>query len=333
MRHRVGLLGAGGMGRVHAAQYVQMPDVDLHFFDRRPERAAEFAARFGAVQAESAEALIDAVEVVDVCLPTDKHRDFGMMAIDAGRHVVMEKPIARDLAAAEALVSGARAKDVKFMPAQVVRFFPEYRLAHDAVQSGQIGRPAAVRMRRGGPAPKGSSNWFMDHARSGGVLLDLAIHDFDWIAWTFGPVHGVESRSVAVEVGSGPDYALTTLTTESGVVAHVESTWMDPSGFRTHFEVAGSEGLLQYDMRETATVRVHQAVTEAGDMLKVQNSPRLPHEDPYFLELRGFLDAVRDGTEPPVTGEEGIAALKIALAAIESAKRREYVTVASISSP
>jgi predicted dehydrogenase len=319
------------MGRVHAAQYVQMPDVELHFFDRRPERASAFAGRYGAIRAESAEELINAVDVVDVCLPTDKHRDFGMMAIEAGRHVVMEKPIARDLAAAQELVSAARARGVKFMPAQVVRFFPEYRLAHDAVKQGQVGRPAAVRMRRGGPAPTGSSNWFMDHVRSGGVLLDLAIHDFDWIAWTFGPVLGVESRSVGIDAGSGPDYAVTTLTTESGVVAHVESTWMDPSGFRTHFEVAGSEGLLQYDMRDTATVRVHVAATEPGDLLKVQNTPRLPHEDPYYQELRGFLDAVDADTEPPVTGEEGIVALRIALAAIESARTRAYVTLASIS--
>ncbi len=82
----------------------------------------------------------------------------------------------------------------------------------------------------------------MDHQRSGGVLVDLAIHDFDWLRWTFGEVVSVSSRSVASKSMKGPDYALTVLKHESGTVSHVETTWMDPAGFSTSFEVAGSYG-------------------------------------------------------------------------------------------
>ncbi|PMZ00384.1 gfo/Idh/MocA family oxidoreductase, partial [Pseudomonas sp. FW306-02-F02-AB] len=83
------------------------------------------------------------------------------------------------------------------------------------------------------------------------------IHDFDWLRWTLGEVKSLYSRSVQARHGEGPDYCLTTLTFESGAIAHVESTWMDPSGFRTTFEVAGSAGLIQHDSRETSSLRTH----------------------------------------------------------------------------
>src|SRR5688572_21354255 len=112
-------------------------------------------------------------------------------------------------------------------------------------------------MRRGGGQPKGEGMWFRDYERSGGVLLDLAVHDFDWLRWTLGEISQVYSRSLGITRGSGPDYALTTLSFASGAVAHVESTWMDPSGFRVAVEVAGSEGIIEYDSRLTPSLRTH----------------------------------------------------------------------------
>lgn len=159
----------------------------------------------------------------------------------------------------------------------------------------------------------------MDHHRSGGVLIDLAIHDFDWLRWTLGEVKHLYSRSLGAKTMQGPDYALTTLTFESGAVAHVETTWMDPSGFRVTFEVAGSGGLIQYDSRDTSILQTHVG----GKVAK--ESPVAPLDDPYYRELRGFLTAVSDGTPLPVTGYDGLMALSIALAALESAKTDRVV--------
>jgi predicted dehydrogenase len=159
----------------------------------------------------------------------------------------------------------------------------------------------------------------MDHSRSGGVLLDLAIHDFDWLRWVLGEVKCLYSRSVGASTGTGPDYALTTLTFDSGAIAHVESTWMDPSGFRTTFEVAGSGGLIQHDSRSVATVRV---VTSDGAQLA---QPTVTGEDPYYLQLEAFMQAVKEGKPVPVTAQDGAMALSIALAACESAKTGEVV--------
>jgi predicted dehydrogenase len=307
------------MGNVHARQYRKMNDVELSFIDRDPVRVGEFTERWEAIPCDSLEALISKVDVVDVCLPTDLHLETALKAIAAGRAVFMEKPITRTLDEARQLRDAAAMANVPVMPGQVVRFFPDFAQGAKLVKSGAIGTPAAARTRRGGKAPGGSGGWFMDHSRSGGVLLDLAIHDFDWLRWTLGEVKSLYSRSVAIDKGTGPDYALTTLTFDSGAVAHVESTWMDPSGFRTSFEVAGSEGLIQHDSRSNVALRT---VTTDGSAAE---TPASDLDDPYYQELRAFLDAVSAGTPPPVTCEDGLRALSIALAAIQSAKTRQVV--------
>lgn len=305
------------MGNVHARQYSGMEDVELAVFDRDSDRSQKASSRWNAKSHASLEDLMRAVDVVDICLPTDLHHQTGLAAIAAGRAVFMEKPMALTVEAAEEVVTAAAKANVPLMPGQVVRFFPEFAAGNRMVKNGKIGLPAAARTRRGGGAPQGTDQWFMDHSRSGGVLLDLAIHDFDWLRWTLGEVKQIYSRSVAIEKGSGPDYALSTLTFENGAVAHVESTWMDPCGYlRTAYEVAGSEGLIQFDSRDCPAIR-----STAGK----PEFPLARTDDPYYLELRGFLDSVTQGVPPPVTGEDGLAALRISCAAIQSAKTGKLV--------
>jgi predicted dehydrogenase len=318
------------MGNVHAKQYRKMSDVELTFHDRDRDRTKAFTDKWDAVSVNSIEELIASVDVIDICLPTDLHLDTGLKAIAAGRAVFVEKPIARSLAEARALRDAADKAGVPLMPGQVVRYFSEFTNGHQLVKKGAIGTPAAARTRRGGKAPGGSQGWFMDHARSGGVLVDLAIHDFDWLRWTLGEVKFLYSRSVAAERGTGPDYALTTLTFENGAVAHVESTWMDPGGFRTSFEVAGSDGLIQFDSRLNAALRtVRLDPDTTGDYLPgtstAAETPQSDLDDPYYLELNAFLEAVRNGTPVPVTAEDGVRALSIALAAVESTQTRQVV--------
>jgi predicted dehydrogenase len=327
---RVGILGAGGMGNVHATQYRKMPDVELRFFDVDAEKSKAFQAKWGASMAGSADELIRSVDVVDVCLPTDLHLDLGLRAIAEGRAVFMEKPMARTLEQCSRLVEASSKARVPFMPGQVVRFFPEFRRAKEIVASGGIGTPAAARTRRGGAAPKGADGWFMDHKRSGGVLFDLAIHDFDWLRWTLGEVKTVYARSLAALRDGGPDYALTTLKFECGALGHVEATWMDPSGFRVTFEVCGSGGMIEHDSRNAATVRTHLAAGSggSGDPREAATRPRsgpeaplFPTEDPYYRELRAFLDAVSVKSPPPVSALDGWMAVSIAQAAIDSSTR------------
>ena len=305
------------MGQQHATAFSFMPDVELLFLSRNPERDRAFAEANSATPVASFDELLAQADFVDVCTPTDSHLDYALRAIANGTAVFMEKPVARTLEDGITMMKAADAANVPLMIGQVVRYFPEFVSGRKTVISGGIGTPAAARTRRGGPAPAG---WFMDHTRSGGVLLDLAIHDFDWLRWTLGEVKSLYSRSVQAQTDQGPDYALTTLTFDSGAIAHVEATWMDPSGFRTTFEVAGSGGLIQHDSRETATLRTH---TGAGSTLD-QNLD--PTDDPYYLQLEAFIKALGDGSEVPVSAYEGNMALSISLAAIQSAKTGQAVS-------
>lgn len=326
---RVGVVGVGGMGNVHARKYALMPDVELHAYDRNPDRLDVYCAQFGARPAQSLNELVATVDAVDVCTPTDAHRDVAMEAIEGGKAVLVEKPMARTVEECASLIEAASQAGVALMPGQVVRFFPEFEAAHTAVREGRVGTPAAVRTRRGGKAPKGSDMWFQDHTRSGGLLLDLAVHDFDWMLWTFGPVRSVYSRSVRlghpVEGAEYEgDYALTTLAFESGAVGHVETTWMDPAGFRVTFEVCGSAGMIEYDSRNVATLRIHDA---AGSR---QESNMSPTDDPFYRELRLFVDAVVSGGPMPVAPEDGMRAVAVSRAAIESAKSGMAVSPSSV---
>ncbi len=302
------------MGNVHARQYGKMQDVQLLVHDRDPERLAEFSARWGATSTPNPEDLYSQCEMIDVCLPTDLHLPYALKAVSNGSAVFVEKPMARTLEECDQLIEAADKAKVPLSVGQVLRFFPEYELGHKLIESGAVGKPATARTRRGGAAPRGREDWFMRHERSGGVLLDLAIHDFDWLRWTLGEVDRVYARSVAALVGSGPDYALTTLSFDSGALGHVEATWMDPSGFRTKFEVAGSAGLIEWDSRREAAIRTHM------DGANFLETPLSPTDDPYYRELRSFIDAANAGTAPPVSPQDARMAVSIALAALESAK-------------
>lgn len=321
---KVGVVGVGGMGMVHARKYALMPDVELFAYDRDPDRLDVYCTQFGATATATLEELVAKVDAVDVCTPTDAHKDVAMEAIQGRKPVLIEKPMARTVQECAELIEAAEKMNVALMPGQVVRFFPEFAAANKAVRSGKIGKPATVRTRRGGKAPKGSDLWFQDHSRSGGILLDLAVHDFDWMVWTFGDVESVFSRSVRLgEIVDGAefegDYALTTLKFKSGCLGHTETTWMDPSGFRVTMEVCGSDGMIEYDSRNVATVRVHDA---AGSR---QESNFDPVDDPFYQELSAFLGAVKSGKPMPVAPEDGLKAVAIARAAIESAKLRQPV--------
>ncbi|CAN5485482.1 Gfo/Idh/MocA family oxidoreductase [soil metagenome] len=307
---RVGILGAGGMGRAHARHWGAMSDVELHVFDPVSERATSVNATVHPNEDE----LRAAVDLVDVCLPTDLHREATERALSAGKAVFLEKPIARTLGDAEAIAQMTQSTGGALGIGHVVRYFPEYAGAHRLIKNGGIGKPASARLRRGGGAPKGHDGWFMSAERSGGVLLDLAIHDFDWLLWTIGPITEVLTRSVK-RGGDGPDHALTLLKHENGCVSHVESTWMDPGGFRTEIDVAGSEGLVQYDSLKDGV-----ALRQSGTPIYTSRP-----DDPYYLELRAFLDAVQRGEKPPVTAEDGLAALQVSLAAIESDRTGQKV--------
>jgi predicted dehydrogenase len=324
------------MGTAHAAGWSQTPATIVGFVSRTPNRAEPLAEEFGARVFPTLDSLLPHVDVVDICVPTHRHYELAMQAAAAGKHVICEKPLARTLEQGKEIVAACKQAGVKLFVGHVVRFFPEFVSAREAVLAGEIGEPAVVRLSRETFQPKKPvENWFLDREKSGGILLDLMIHDFDYAHWVAGEVTSVFAKTISENHPLGAaapgDHGIAILTHASGAITHVEGSWAYPApSFRTSFEIAGSKGLLQYDSAAATPidVQLHAVADTTTPDIPLPTSPLA--EDPYVTEIKAFYEAIEHDAPVPGTAEDGLAALKIALAALESAQRGEPVSISSL---
>ena len=164
---RVGIVGTGGISRAHLPGWREI-GAELHCHSH--EGAEDFAASSGAVVHGTLEELLAAVDVVDVCTPTPSHPEVVRAALEAGRDVVCEKPLALDPEVARELAAHAERVGRRLFPAHVVRFFPQYEAAERALDAGAIGTPAVLRFERTGSLPDRS--WYADESLSGGIVME-----------------------------------------------------------------------------------------------------------------------------------------------------------------
>ena len=251
-----------------------------------------------------------------------------LLAAQAGKDIVCEKPLARTVAQGQEMIAACTKAGVRLYVAHVVRFFPEYVQAKAQVDAGAIGDPAVLRFTRGSFQPKkATDNWFVDFEKSGGMMLDLMIHDLDYARWVAGDVQTVFAKKLSSShPEAGVDHGLAILTHKSGAISHVEGSWAyPPPMFRTKFEIAGSNGLIQQDSGKTAALSLHHYQVKDGDVPDVALPSSPLSEDPYTTQIKAFYDSLVNDTAVPVTGADGLAALQIALAAIESAESGQPV--------
>ena len=338
---RIALAGAGGMAGVHARSYAAIPGADLvGVMDICLDAATTLGTPLGAAPFSNFETMLESTspDVVDVCVPTPFHLEYVLKALESNaRAVIVEKPMARTVEECKTMIEAARAARKPLFVAHVLRFFPEYCEAKRQVESGAVGNTATIRMRRGGPFPRGWENWYGKMAWSGGTPLDLIIHDFDWLRWTFGEVERVYAKTLSskcLPTDSEPesymvrDYALVTLRFKSGALAHVEGTWADPGGFKVSFEIAGDEGLLEYNFNQPASPTLLASVlTEADQRVGVPVPDSPVASNPYQSELEHFLHCLETGQKSLISPEDGLAAVAIAEAANESAMTGQPVTL------
>ncbi len=317
----VALVGAGNIGKTHASCYRSLDEVKLAaIVDTDPAAASELAGADAQAFA-TLDAALKAVDIsiVDICAPTPVHTDYAVQALEAGKHVLLEKPMARTLEQCDAIIASAKKAETTIMVAHVLRFFPEYAQAKQVIDSGAIGTPAVVRTSRGGGFPRFTDSWYTDFRQSGGCVMDLTVHDFDWLLWCLGPAERVFAKGLAKADHGTKDYALITIRFKNGAIAHVESTWMRPTGFETKFEVAGDGGLIDFRSKDASSLRF--ALTEGDGNRAAVEMPESPlAENPYMVQIKHFLECVETGASPMISLQDGRAALEIALAALESIK-------------
>jgi predicted dehydrogenase len=315
---RVGLLGAGMIAGVHAHAYRESPGVRLvAVADPVPGKPDRIAEQHGACVVPDLDAMLDlGVDVVDVCTPPTAHADATVAALEAGRHVICEKPITRTMDEARRVVAAADAAPGLLMVGHVSRFEPDHRGARDLVASGEIG---AVRMLTHSTTTSlpgwSEAGWLADPATSGGPLLDQAVHSFDYAAWVIGS-RAVRVHCMAADSGAGPTtYTLATVRYENDAIAHVECSWAHPAarGFKLSAEIVGTDGRLtwSYDHLMGGVLYPRDGDPEWWDVLSDRGFTR---------ELRCFFDAVRAGGPSPVPAREAMESLHTALGALESAR-------------
>jgi UDP-N-acetylglucosamine 3-dehydrogenase len=323
------LIGAGTMGRVHAEAYAQMKNVKVvGIVDPHIENAQKLAGPLKSKAFSSFEEalpFIKQVNVIDICLPTHLHKEFVIKSADEGKHVICEKPLAGNLNDAVYMIEYCKEKGVRLFVGHVLRFFPEYKHAKQMIESGKAGTVKLARTSRGGKFPEGSANWFANIEQSGGLILDMIIHDFDFLRWCFGEVERVYAKSASEHGDTILQYALVTLRFRSGVIAHVEGSWAH-EGFTMKFELSGTTGVIDYDSsQEQPVVFVNRAKSVNQSGIAVTESPIA--FNPYYLELQHFLSCLEQNEESIVTADDAYKAMEISLAAIESIRTKGPVTI------
>lgn len=315
---RLGVIGGGGMAAYHAYNTTRIPHCTLVAMGspEYTDAARHIAHTAGATCDESAAAVYTRsdIDAVIIATPTDTHAAVAVAAMQHGKHVFVEKPLARTLADASAIIDASIRYQRHLMTGHVVRYFADYAQAHHLVTSGAIGQPGIARTNRCGAFPGSGRVWYADLQRSGGVLLDLIIHDYDWLRWTFGAPDRIYARGLLNAGFDRKDAAMSIVHFTSGVIAYAEASWAYPNGFRTSLEVSGSTGLIHHANDDVADIALNAFPDTAATLAPDRDG----HEDPYLAQLRDFVAWCAGGSAPRSVAEDGYESLRMSLAAIES---------------
>jgi predicted dehydrogenase len=320
----ISIVGAGFMGSAHASNYAALGErVRVKWVaSRSPERAANVAGTVGAQATADVEAAVrdPEVDAVDICVPTPLHREMTELALDAGKHVFLEKPIALTLEDAEAIIAAANQSDRVFMVGMVLRFWPEYVELQRRVTAGELGRPVAASAVRLSP-PADWNDWMADRTQSGGTPVDLMIHDFDQLNWLLGTPRTVYAR----EPASGHVVATLEYDGASGIV---EGSMRMPRSypFSSNIRVLCEGGAAEYafsaapaedggNIGAPTAARGLRLYREGGEPETVP----VESADPWGPEIEYFVECVEQGRAPEQgTGEQAREALRVSLAASRS---------------
>ncbi|WP_178915291.1 Gfo/Idh/MocA family protein [Natronomonas gomsonensis] len=306
----VGVVGVGSMGRHHARVYRELPGAELvGIHDADEKRAAGVAAEQG-TQSMELPALLDAVEAVSVVVPTPYHREVAEAATDAGTSLLVEKPLAGTPRDARAIVDAAEEAGVTLQVGHVERFNPAVQAVSEFADELDI---VALEAQRLGPP--------VDRAGDDGAVMDLMIHDID-IALSLLGESVVDVRTTGTADG---EHVTSMLTFEGGSVATLTASRITQKKVRTlALTAADCRVDVDYTSQDvTITRQTTPEYIEANGGLRFRSEtvverPTVKNGEPLKAELASFVDCVRTGTPPEVTGEDGLRALEVAGRVLET---------------
>lgn len=327
-RVRLALVGCGGMGRALCDQARTLENAVISaVFDTDEERRAEAAERYEAVAAGSLDELLqrDDVDAVVVATPGGLHKPVVIAATAAGKHVFSEKPLAANVADADEMIRAVDAAGVKAMVGQVCRYHPTHRQLKRMVVDGPLGRIQSIYVERvGGGWGKNHPSWRLSRELSGGTLLEVNAHEIDFMTWLAGPVTRVMAvgGQMADERLDYPDVTWVSMTFASGAVGVLQSTNITTLGsYAGRFDAEGGSALVTQLFGGPITFKARAEGAE------VETITPEPVENPVLAEMRAFVTAIIQDTEPPVTFAQARHTVAIAEAAYTSIETGEAVVI------
>ncbi|NHN27821.1 Gfo/Idh/MocA family oxidoreductase [Flavobacterium jejuense] len=316
---KVGVLGAGHLGKIHLRLLNQSSKYELvGFYDPFEENAKKIVAEFGYKKFDSIAELINAVDVIDIVTPTLSHYDCALEAIQAGKHVFLEKPISNTVKEAEEIITLAKKHNVKGQVGHVERFNPAFKAVKDKIEN-----PMFIETHRLAE--------FNPRGTDVPVVLDLMIHDIDAILSVVkSKVKSVNASGVAV-ISDSPDIANARIEFENGCVANVTSSRISMKNMRkSRFFQKDAYISVDYLEKICEVVKMKDAPEIPGDFdMILQNAegikkqiyfdnPQVHTNNAILEELETFADAINNNTSPIVTLEDGTEALRVAYMIIDS---------------
>lgn len=292
---KVGIIGLGGMGGVHFNAYKQNPLAEIVAVcdvDEAKLQGGGTQLNIGGgskmdlngikTYGDAAELIADTdVDLVDICLPTSLHASHAIQALQDGKHVLCEKPIALTSEEAAQMQEAQNASDRQLMIGHCLRYWPQYLKAHEIIKSGEWGKPVYARFHRSGATPTWSwDGWLQDGARSGGAVLDMHIHDVDTAIWWFGRPD--EIQATGYSQNGLPMSVDATWSYNDGPMVYLHGSWDNNGGpFRMSYKVVLEKASVEWDSSKSGDVFLHH--DEKTESFTVST------ESAYEAEINDFL--------------------------------------------
>ncbi|WP_440953893.1 UDP-N-acetylglucosamine 3-dehydrogenase [Methanosarcina sp. Mfa9] len=308
---RVGVIGTGAMGQNHVRIYSEMEGVELAgISDVDFERVDAMAAQFDTKPfTDYKEMFAEGLDAVSVVVPTKLHKQVVLDALEAGLHVLVEKPIADSIENADLMIEAAEKAGKILMVGHIERFNPAVIKLKEIMESGVLGKVVSISTRRVGP--------YNPRIRDVGVILDIGVHDIDIISYLYGKrVNHVYSVAGA-DIHSFEDHASIILRLDHEFAGVVETNWLTPHKVR-RLTAIGVNGVAYLDYIDQ-TVEIH----DNGWIRQA----KVVESEPLKNELEHFIECASTGKAPKTCGEDGKHALEVAMAAIRSYEEEKLIKI------
>lgn len=331
---KAGIIGTGFIGNAHAEAYHNANNVELvALVDVNEETGIKAAEKHNVKYYKDAEQMLksEEIDIVDICLPTFLHEEYVMLAAKYKKHIICEKPFTLTVESAQRMIDATKQAGVKFMIAQVIRFWPEYAVIKDYFDEDKIGDLKMVYANRLAQHPNWTV-WHKDPQKSGGGLFDLHLHDIDYMCYLFGKVESVYAMGWQSETGCW-NHVMSNIKFKNGKFAVVEGAFdmTENYPFTMSFRAVGSEGTINYNFVAGFNLENVGGATRNTVYFKNGQEPdalKIEEYDAYQKEIEYFANCIiNDNPIEVVSPEDSKDVLTVIQAIQKSLETGELVTL------